>query len=102
MTTDTVPCYPLAAVLTPWQLVIVRPYMRATFTEMWAACNADQYIGVPFDPYQHNARSELRRVARVDGGWFSWEEEGRTVEAALYSLARNAGCPSVPGPRRKL
>jgi len=92
-----VPCYPLAAVLSREQMDIVRPFLRTTFTETWAALCA----GTFYEAY--NARWAIRHASANRGsrGQTCDAAEGRCHEEALYVRARHLGVPTVLGPPRK-
>jgi hypothetical protein len=101
-----VPCYALTGLLTPEQLEIVRPFLRATFTEMWAelgdmpsrrvgpAC--DELLALATNGDTPGFWARLESISIDD--W--WMAAGREIEKLLYAKAQLAGLPVVDGPAR--
>jgi hypothetical protein len=88
--TRLVPCFLLKSVLTAEQWAAVKPYARATFDRTWASLgNSNQ---------GHHAYRALRVAAchpqHPLGGW-SYVQEGRAVERALYARAVALGVKPV-------
>ena len=76
-----VPCYPLADVLSPATGAALQPFMRETFSEMWA------HIGfLDFDRRMH-----LKGLLAEEGGSY----DGRIIEITLYAKAKALGVTPV-------
>lgn len=99
-----VACFVLEDVLEAHDFAIVKPFLRATFTETWAAlCNVSpRDLG---DLGAVNARVTLRSAARLTSFHPQFckntPEEGREIELRLIQTATYRGIAPVLGPARK-
>ncbi len=100
---NEVPCFELKAVLTPDQFELLKPFLRATFTETWKVlCVASTGAGVE----ALKARQALRSASGISQQHEEYERcsaaEGLEIEKRLYTKAC-AMVPSAPvvwGPSR--
>jgi hypothetical protein len=102
----TVPCFPLAAVLSASQLEIVKPFLRATFTETWKATTEPWTTTALYSvgATGRGARNVLRSASGLPFDHPHRElctpEEGREIERLLYAKATRRGVVPVLGPQR--
>ena len=87
-------CYRLVDVLTAAQMDMVKPYMRTTFTEMWAQLCV----------YENDA-VKVRWMLRDAAGTgypleYNTPTEGRRIEEQLYARAKAMKVEPVLGPPR--
>jgi hypothetical protein len=94
-------CYALSSVIDANGMRNLRPFLRATFTETYAALNDADSFGTreawwPAYASLHLAIDDDARATLHES-----LDVGRTIEAALYAKAKRIGAPVIPGPARK-
>jgi hypothetical protein len=101
MTKRLVRCYPLSAVLDADGMQAMRPFLRPTFAETYAAL---------FNASDGKTRSDwwpayaaLHRAIDDDAraSLHTSYDVGRTIEASLYAKAKRLGHAVVMGPARR-
>jgi hypothetical protein len=98
-----VPCYSLLDFLLPGDIENLRPYLRATFTETWAAMGDGSHddVGDAVETIENISGVEYRCDNNCDSA-LSWANHGRRVEKALYVMAVDRELRVIMGPDRRV